>query len=122
MYLISLYSQQSGTGLYAATHSTFAFFGLDKFMDKPTRDAAASELWEEIKSSTLTTMDAAQYAIMAALTNDTKVGQLELIMYPGHFSATPPEDGKSYISILTALMVCPNQDNNCIDFVINVHI
>ena len=77
-------------------------------MDKSTRDAAASDLRNELKNTSLTTMNAAQYAIMAALTNDAKVGQLEVIMYPGHFTATPPVNGTSYISILTVIMVCPN--------------
>ena len=112
----ALYSELTGQGLYATTGpSAFAFIGLDKFMDKSTRDATANELRNEMKNASLTTMDAAQYKIMTELASDAQVGQLELVLYPGHFSATPPVNGTNYISILTAIMVCSNPDNNWID-------
>jgi len=106
--------------MYATTGlSAFGFVGLDKLMDKSTRDVTASNLQNELKNASLTTMDLAQYPIMAALTNDAKIGQLELIMYPGHYTVTPPVNGTSYISILTALMVCSNPDNSYIYLVSN---
>ncbi|KAG8970552.1 hypothetical protein FRC03_006681 [Tulasnella sp. 419] len=92
-----------GTGLYAATHSAFAFLNLKQLLgtQKSVDSFSSSSTLanEQVASSDETAFDK-----LKSWLPDVKIGQLELIMYPGPFSATPPEPNTSYISILAAVM------------------
>ncbi|KAG9018036.1 hypothetical protein FRB90_012539 [Tulasnella sp. 427] len=94
---------KNGTGIYAATHSAFAFFDLQTFLPQSTVNSLLKTAISEAGSAGPSPLEQTAFNIQANAIQNTDLGQVEIIMYPGHFSPTPAVPGTSYISILMAL-------------------
>ncbi|KAG8940235.1 hypothetical protein FRC04_005480 [Tulasnella sp. 424] len=94
---------KNGTGIYAATHSAFAFFDLQTFLDGNTVTGLVKTAVSEAASASLSTLSQNGLAIQLDAIKNSDLGQVEIIMYPGHFSPSAAVPGTSYISILMAL-------------------
>ncbi|KAG8733316.1 hypothetical protein FRC11_007199, partial [Ceratobasidium sp. 423] len=89
-------------GIYAATHSAFSFINLGSFVNNSTIQTMKTKLDQEIAASGTTALENAQFAIQKQWL-DQKLGNMEIIMYPGYFAFTAPKDNTAYISLLMAI-------------------
>ncbi|KAG8955206.1 hypothetical protein FRC04_009664 [Tulasnella sp. 424] len=94
---------KNGTGMYAATHSAFAFFNLQTFMSQSDVNSLVSQAVSNSQNEGLSELEKDELLILANDAKSSGLGQVEIIMYPGHFSPSPAVPGTSYISILMAL-------------------
>ncbi|KAG8908348.1 hypothetical protein FRB99_007275 [Tulasnella sp. 403] len=94
---------QDGSGIFGATHSAFAFFDLQTFLPQSTITTLLQNAVRDSSRSNPNPLEAATFDQMEEFIQDGVTAQLEIIMYPGHFSPSPAVPGTSYISILMAL-------------------